>query len=261
MAEKDHEYIKLTPVRKKALRDERKRTQTGSHKLLKNIYPKYGLIPGTIEHWFYGARSARKDQYEYVLELYAALPSYVELTPLRQGAIKSEIERTAVGIHALFNKIEECQPGLNAKIIANWLTHTKFAKEAHYEYVLSRYKSLPSNIDCDALSSPADLNPDDPDFRWLKRNKKLDQRGLNSPERVKRPTRISITDEMRELLNSEIERTGACLQTLVRLRPKPANKLKGPKISFWRYGRTKKANALEWEYVISALASLPDKPG
>jgi len=189
------------------------------------------------------------------------LPSYVELTPVRQDAIKAEIERTAVGIHALFNKIEDCQPGLNAKIIANWLTHTKFAKESHYEYVLNRYKSLSSNIECDVLPSLAGLNRDDPDFRWLKRNQKLDQRGQNSPERVKRPTRIPITDEMRELLNSEIERTGACLQTLVRLRPESANKLKGPKISFWRYGRTKKANVLEWEYVISALCSLPDKRG
>ncbi len=249
MSVKDHKYLELTVERMNALHHERKRTQTGSHNLLKGIKPKYGLTPGVIEHWLSNAKSARQDQYDYVLKRYAALPSYVELTTARVNAIRAEMERTALGTAPLLKKSEKIPAGLKVRVIEGWLYHTKHAKQEHYEFVLELYKSQPTNIECDDVPSQVTGVTGQTNA----------PRNPYSEQKPKRTKYIAISDEMRAFLNAEMDRTGVPINRLVAARPEWASKTTDGKVSRWRTGRAKKANKQEWEYIISALANRPDK--
>ena len=70
---------------------------------------------------------------------------------------------------------------------------------------------------------------------------------------------VEITDQMREQLNAEFERTGLKVTALFRLSGCPHPKLTPAKISNWRTGRNRDAQGTHWAYVIDLLAKYPDK--
>ena len=259
MSMKDHKYIKLTAERMKALHSERKRTAVGSHALLNNAAPKHDLSPSIIERWLYGQRLARKDQYDHVLKLYAVLPTYLELTEFRVNSILAEKKRTVLGSAALLKKAKDIPAGLTAAKIDLWVTGARHAKEEHYAYVLDQYELHRTNIECeDDISIPA-LPPADPDYRWLKRGRNQDQLVPAPVQRSKRGRFVKITEDMRNHLNAEFERTGVSIPSLVRARPEWASNTRYVKVLNWLSGRTKKARKPEWDYIAQALSSLPDR--
>lgn len=70
---------------------------------------------------------------------------------------------------------------------------------------------------------------------------------------------VDIDETMRAHLNAELARTGVALKSLVLMCPDDIPSLTSTKISYWRTGRRKSANRVEWQYVIGALSKLPDR--
>jgi len=152
----------------------------------------------------------------------------IPITPEQVSALITERERTKVGSAAFIAHFDDLPDGLTAPAIERWTNGASpTAPEGHFNYVLDRYRSLPT-----------------------------------PPAHVRAPLqagRILITDEMLELLESELDRTGAPLTHLVRIRSPEAFKLTASRISNWRKRRAIKANKAEWDYVLEALRNIPDR--
>ena len=153
---------------------------------------------------------------------------HIAITDAHVKALIAERERTKVGPAAFIAHFSDIPDDLRTHVIERWINRqVKTARAGLFEFVLERYRSLPT-----------------------------------PPQHVQAPLqagRILITDEMLELLESELERTGAPLTHLVRMRSPDAFRLTASKISAWRKRRALKANRAEWDSVIDVLQSMPDR--
>ena len=70
--------------------------------------------------------------------------------------------------------------------------------------------------------------------------------------------RIRLSDEDRELLRTEMARTGVGPKAILRLLPSSPHKLKPIMISNWVNGKLETASAAQWEAVLSTYRSLPN---
>ena len=152
----------------------------------------------------------------------------IPITPEQVSALITQRERTKVGSAAFIAHFDDIPDGLTAPMIERWANGVSAtAPDGFVNYVLDRYQSLPT-----------------------------------PPDHVQAPLqagRILITEDMLQQLENELERTGAPLTHLVRMRSPEAFKLTASKISNWRKRRAVKANRAEWGYVIEALRHMPDR--
>lgn len=142
--------------------------------------------------------------------------------------LQAERERTNVGPVALVSHFDDLPRKLTAGMIEKWVRGEVMTAPAGYvELVLEKYRSLP-----------------------------------DAPDGIERPLQagcILITDQMRRELESELERTGASLASLIRRKPPELRKFRAMHITHWRVGRANSANKEAWHYVMGALSSLPDR--
>lgn len=170
MSEDKRREIELTAERIEALNTERKRTATGSRNLLKGKTLKLEIKDHKIEGWRTGkVRTAPEEEYAYVIELYAALPTMIELTSARKAAITAEKERTGIGSRGFMSRAHNPPPGLKATRIDGWLNHVKHAPEAEYEYVLDEYRKFPSTLNEEELPRSPALDREAEDYQWRTR--------------------------------------------------------------------------------------------
>ncbi len=71
--------------------------------------------------------------------------------------------------------------------------------------------------------------------------------------------KILITEEMRQKLNIELQRTGISIKSLLLGRPESLKALSSTKISNWKTGRLQTADKQEWDYVLHILSIFPKK--
>ncbi|MBL4601592.1 MAG: hypothetical protein JKY84_02485 [Emcibacteraceae bacterium] len=72
--------------------------------------------------------------------------------------------------------------------------------------------------------------------------------------------KISITEAMRMELKAEFERTGKTGAAILRMCPRYLDSLNNLKITRWLSGDNVKTYIDEWEFVLKAIKSFPDRP-
>tara|TARA_R110002110_G_scaffold67928_8_gene184408 strand:- start:2122 stop:2589 length:468 start_codon:yes stop_codon:yes gene_type:complete len=144
----------------------------------------------------------------------------IEITEEIRAHLKAEQERTGAGIQRLFRGTNDVRPeGLkSSSIVHNWLNGThKSARKDHVDWVVAAY------------------------------------RNFGTPKA--QSSRITITDELRDQLVAEFERTGLGAVKLMRhARDSAPSSLNPIKIQCWMDGRTKTANFKEWNFVMAFYA-------
>ncbi|NVD26788.1 hypothetical protein HUO14_02570 [Parasphingorhabdus flavimaris] len=150
----------------------------------------------------------------------------IEITEEIRAHLKAEQERTGAGIQRLFRGTNDVRPeGLkSSSIVHNWLNGThKSARKEHVDWVVAAY------------------------------------RNFGTPKA--QSSRITITDELREQLVAESQRTGLGAVSLMRhARLSAPASLNPTKIHTWLAGTTKTANREEWEFVLTLYTRLASPP-
>ncbi|PHR21617.1 MAG: hypothetical protein COA41_00455 [Sphingopyxis sp.] len=146
----------------------------------------------------------------------------IEITDEIRAHLKAEHERTGAGIQRLFRGTNDLRPdGLtSSSIVHNWLSGSnKTARQDHLDWVIDAYKNF------------------------------------GTPKA--QSSRLIITDELREQLVAESQRTGLGAVSLMRhARISAPASLNPTKIHTWLAGTTKTANREEWDFVMRLYASI-----
>lgn len=147
--------------------------------------------------------------------------------------------------------------GLKPYMIAKWCKEYQFIPKAFYEAVIKAYKEAPDFVHA-APVKPRILDAKrDPDYHWLAKRK--GDKAPNTPPGPRRAvSRVAISDEMRDHLNREFERTGLSVSGLLRMRPAELRPLSSVTLSKWRNGKAETANKEDWGFVLNVLESLPE---
>jgi hypothetical protein len=192
-----------------------------------------GLSSGQIRGWTTGKiGTARADHLDCVLKLWREVDPVVPITESTRQRLLAEKKRTGLGSLALLRRDPDAPDGLTPAMLDTWLRGSvDRARRSHLEYILRRWKELPDGASV-AKSSAHNI-------------------------RSKCP-RIVITEEMRQTLIRERERTGATIRFRVRRDPNLPSGLTPALISNWLNGRIRSARPDHWEFVMSWWRSLPD---
>lgn len=141
-------FVPITPELHRTLEEHRDRTGVGSRALLSRTPPPEGLTFGMIDTWFNGlAASARQHHLEFVLAAYEALPpvEHVAITAKLRDELLAHRKRTGIGPYALLSGRKDKPDDLRGAIVAAWVSGTiRTARSDHLQYVLERWKNLPS---------------------------------------------------------------------------------------------------------------------
>lgn len=151
----------------------------------------------------------------------------VEITPAIRDKLIFENNRTGLAGRALLRgKRGQYPQGLSATMIDQWRAGTiATAQPAHLEWVLKEY----------AAWSP----PPPPDT----------------------PLKMTLTDEHRALIQSEVKRTGLGAVAILKHAPKPLPEgLNHQKVQRWISGQTRLVLKEHWSFVIRLYETIETEP-
>lgn len=143
-------YVPLSLDIRNTLKAEISRTGVGAVKLLQVADgAPADLTYLTVQAWVDGAaKQAREENLEFALSAWRSLPDtdWVSITDEIRAELKAEGTRTGKSPSALFRGLRPSEiGGLNASIVKNWIAGgTKTAKRKHLDFVLARWRALPS---------------------------------------------------------------------------------------------------------------------
>ena len=151
----------------------------------------------------------------------------VEIKPAIRDKLIFENSRTGLGGRALMRgKRGKYPDGLTAVMIDKWRSGSiETAKPAHLEWVLKEY----------AAWSP--------------------------PPPPEAPKKMSLTDEHRAFIQSEVERTGLGAVAILKHAPRPLPEgLNHQKVQRWISGQTKLVSIEHWNFVIRLYEAIKTEP-
>ncbi|WP_195819415.1 hypothetical protein [Roseobacter sp. MH60115] len=209
-----------------ALRHEKDRSGVGTYRLFREFVDEQvpsGLSIQIVQSWLRrDVRTARKDYFDYILQLWRSLPdtAVIKITPQLRVQLRKEAERTGKGPVAMLRGVRPSQiDGLTSNTVAAWMSGKIRSAEKHkVDLALERWRSLP---DCDE-------------------------------------NLMLMLDEHRAHLRAELERTGITHRALFQgLDDVP----EGLTIGVFKSvlgGTTKTIRQRHYDYVVFVLNALPD---
>lgn len=237
----DCNLIDLTPELVAELSKEKERTGIGEVALLRGTRPSAhnGLCSAMVRQWLVGtAQRADKANVEFVMARWKALPDYddewVTLTEQQRQDLKALKKRAQISWERFFRECEDLPSGLSFDLF-NVVIYggCRSIRKHHYKYVLDALTVRANKVDSGAAISATPL----------------------------RKGYIALTDEMREALKAERERTGVkakSLSSIIRTSHQHT-KVEAQMISRWIQGRQNTIPEALYNEVIAAWRSLPDK--
>lgn len=211
-----------------ALLHEKERSGVGTYRLFREYVDENK--PGTVsvqnvQSWLRrDVATVRKDYIDYILQLWRSLPdnSIIAITPELRAQMRNEADRTGKGPSAMLRGLRPSQMnGLTYNTVAAWMCGKIRSADAHQvELVLNRWRSLPDQSD----------------------------------------TRMSVLGYHIAHLDAELKRTGITHRALLCGRDDLPD---GLTISVFRAvlrGTTKSIKTQHYDYLVSTLRSLPDRP-
>lgn len=157
------------------------------------------------------------------------------VTPELRRHLKAEISRTSVTTRALFQITKALPDGLTQREVNRWIGGlTKAADKAHLDFVRSAWAAIP-----DATPGGVDGH----------------RRRRSGPRRAEDGW-ISVTPAMIEHLESEFDRTGCGIASLLSSSPDLPKGLTPRIIRAWLKAESKTALKTEWNLLLAALAAL-----
>lgn len=235
----DTSQIVITPELRAEMRDHRNRTGAGPNALMRGLRPGASgrVEPTTIRAWMSGpTKTAEREHVELVLKRWQKLPDksevMISVSDQHIAHVRAELARTGVSQSQLFQDRKDIPKGLTHPIFLHFLNGRtqEFPKDC-YEYIVVFLRELPTD-------AGADKGPR--------------QRGL-------RKGRVHLTEDMRNALLSERQRTGIGETALVRIMasdgkvPPPSRR-----IHEWISGYVKSVPREQYDMVLSAWRELPD---
>lgn len=163
------------------------------------------------------------------------------ITDALRAKLRAERDRTGITAIKLLKASRDRPEGLDARSVNRWIGGLiRSAPESHIAYVLARWAELPDH----PVRSAHDGG----------RRGRLGRRHAKTGEMW-----IEVTDEMRNRLRRELERTGSIVSRLLDGQDNLPHGLNRRVVNGWLYGEIGKADAARWRFVIALLQDRPDK--
>lgn len=231
-------YLKRAPLsdgQRAELVSHAERTGVGAMQLLRGMRDKpAGLTAPVVGNWLNGkAQTAVPAHVDYMLAKWSTLPSNIRiaLTSDLRAALIAEIERTGKGPVQILKRATDVPDGLSHAMIQSWTSDRPkpgTVGEAHWAYVMARYRALPIG------TSPSKLSG-----------------------RILRSCQIEISESDLAELRHHRARTGIGSALLLRnVGDKPSG-LTPAMISAWLSGEAKKATPDLVTYVLARYRAWP----
>lgn len=183
-----------------------------------------GLNASMILRWMNGKRkktTAPITHLIYVLERWEVAGRKVPLTEVMIEELRFLMEKTGMGVQALFREARNRPPRLSNAMVNGWFSgKTRRVQLEHYEYVLNRLRRLESE-------------------------------GI-------RNTRVPFTPEMLNALKRERKRTGISTTRLLSYSEDPPEGLTAAMITNWLMGVSRFVKREHYEFVLDLWKKLPE---
>lgn len=283
--------IAITDEMRDMLKAERVRTRVGAGHLLQALDAPARITEGMIRSWQVGtSTTASKQHWDWVIGTLRGLPDAqlsITITNAMHDALKAEMVRTRVGPKKLLQS-PNAPDGLHYVIVKNWAAGmSKTASGSHWNWVMSVYASLPDSTPFIEISEEMAAQLASEIARVQISTEKLLQ-ASNAPDGLaasvirgwrNHPGRSAkkadwdwaistlrgfpdaavsfvITNEMRDMLNTEMMRTQVGAKRLLQAPGAPEG-LKVGTISGWQRSPGRPTEKAHWDWVIGTLRELP----
>ncbi len=245
----DDPIIPITPALRAEMKAEVKRTGLGPAALLRGIRPSEvsGLGSGNVRSWLSGEVSkANRDSVAFVLERWRALPSVEDAWMLvdadERERWRAKLKEAGVAQTALLSGRDDVPAGLTAGIVyAQFAREPRRLRREYYDYIRAVIEELP-------IKQP---------------KPKVVQEDAQPKVPGLRAGYVPLTEDMRQALQGERDRTGVGERSLVAMIDPGVitTPVQPIHINSWLCGRVKSVPKASFEAVLAAWKALPDKNG